>query len=253
MSVGEDQIDERGPPINKRINDRSIKGVFFDAGGTLFDVRGGVGDHYSRLAGRYGVEADPEFLNRRFQEVFAETHPPAFPGADKHEINGFERRWWHQLVRKVFDGISFPAFESFFDDVYRYFEGSEAWILFPETIDLLEDLHKGPYYIGIISNFDSRLESVCQSLGIRHYFKAITLSSRQGVAKPSPEIFNDALKEAALLPSESIFVGDSLDNDIPGALAIGMFPLLVDREGRYPGREGLDRISDLRGVLKYLF
>lgn len=238
--------------MKKRVKGRPIKGVFFDAGGTLFDVKGGVGIQYSRIAEKYGVQVDPVFLNGRFKEVFAKARPPAFPGAVQHERNGLERGWWHHLVREVFEGVPFPAFETFFDDVYRFFSGSEGWVLFPETVGVLEDLHSRSYYIGMISNFDSRLESICQSLDISRYFSGMTFSSRHGAAKPSPEIFTDALKQAGIPPSESIYVGDSIHHDIKGALTIGMKPLLVDRADDHREREDIDRISNLRGVFRYI-
>ena len=35
-----------------------VRVVFFDAAGTLLEVRGSVGEIYSRVAGQYGIEAD---------------------------------------------------------------------------------------------------------------------------------------------------------------------------------------------------
>ena len=36
-------------------------------------------------------------------------------------------------------------------------------------------------------------------------------------------------------PDEAVMVGDTLEDDMEGARAIGMRAVLVDREGRYPG------------------
>jgi FMN phosphatase YigB (HAD superfamily) len=41
-------------------------------------------------------------------------------------------------------------------------------------------------------------------------------------------------------------VGDTIEDDVDGALAVGMRALLLDREGRYPDVEG--RLDDLRGL-----
>jgi FMN phosphatase YigB (HAD superfamily) len=41
-------------------------------------------------------------------------------------------------------------------------------------------------------------------------------------------------------------VGDTLDDDVEGALAVGMGAILVDREGRYPTER--DRLKDLRAL-----
>jgi len=238
--------------MKKRAKDRTIKGVFFDAGGTLFDVKDGVGIQYSRIAGKHGVRVDPLVLNKRFKDVFERTLPPVFPETDEHERNILERHWWRQVVRQVFEGVSFSSFEAFFDEVYLFFAGSEGWVLFPETMEVLEDLHARSYYIGIISNFDSRLESICKSLNISRYFSGMVFSSRYGTAKPSPGIFTAALEAANVSPFESIYIGDSIHHDIKGALSVGMKPLLVDRADDHGEREDIDRISCLRGVLRYL-
>jgi putative hydrolase of the HAD superfamily len=238
--------------MKKKIKDRVIKGVFFDAGGTLFEVKGGVGHQYSRIAGKYGVQVAPVVLDDRFKEVFEITLPPAFPGTDDHERANLEHCWWKKVVRNVFDGIPFPDFDLFFNEVYLLFSGSEGWVLFPETIGVLKDLHARSLYIGMISNFDSRLGAICQSLNISCYFSGMIFSSRHGVAKPSPKIFASALKEAGLSPSESIYIGDSIHHDIKGALSIGMKPLLVDRADDHRDREDIDRISSLSGVFRYI-
>lgn len=229
-----------------------IKAVFFDAGGTLFDVKGSVGEQYARFAKKYGVEVDIEFLNRRFGEVFKESRPLAFPGAHKKEIKSLERRWWYEIVRSVFEDIDFDDFDRLFDDLFVYFEGAEGWSLFPETAEVLERLQRKQLQLGVISNFDSRLSAVCESLGVRSFFKTMTISSQSGAAKPSPEIFKKALQEAGVSSGETVYIGDTLHHDIEGAQAVGMKALLLDRSGRYSKEAGAVRISDLRAVFDFL-
>lgn len=247
-----DQMGNQRLSMRKQINDYAIKGVFFDAVGTLFHVKGGVGAQYSRIAGKHGIQVDPVFLNGRFKKVFGLSLPPAFPEVGEREREGLERSWWQDLVRRVFEGIPFPSFEAFFDEVYFFFSGPEGWVLFPETIHVLEKLRAESFYVGIISNFDARLESICESLNISSYVNGITFSSRHGTAKPSPEIFLSALKSARISPSESIYIGDSIYHDLQGALSVGMKPLLIDRAGDHRQRVDLDRISSLQCVFRYL-
>ncbi len=227
----------------------TVKGFFFDAGDTLFYVRGGVGEHYSRIAKRYGIDLAPSLLGRRFREVFRSHAPLVFPGTKEGEIPTLERKWWNEIVQSVFDGIPLP--DSLFDEIYTFFEGGEGWSLFPETLEVLERLEKMGYQMGIISNFDSRIDPVCASLGIRHFFKTVTISSHAGFAKPSPEIFCLALNEAGISPPEAVYVGDSLDHDVKGAALCGMTPLLLDRGGRYQGIDART-IPDLRAIFSYL-
>ncbi|MFY9268878.1 MAG: HAD-IIIA family hydrolase [Candidatus Manganitrophaceae bacterium] len=229
-----------------------VEGIFFDAGDTLFEVKGSVGVHYSRFAKEYGVTVDPEFLNRRFKEAFQKSPPLAFPGIGRLALKEAERQWWYHLVRSVFEPILFPRFDSFFDDLFHFFEKPDGWSLFPETMEVLDRLYSKGYSLGVISNFDSRLEGVLRSLNLLHFFKTLTFSSREGVAKPSPEIFKRALKEGQLSPGESIYVGDSPHHDIEGAQAVGMKVFLVDRKGVVPEREGVPRLRSLRELFDYI-
>lgn len=229
-----------------------IKGVFFDAGDTLFEVKGSVGAQYSRFAMKYGIEVEPALLNQRFKEVFKRSPPLTFPGVSGLELERREKEWWYKIVREVFDEIRFPEFDALFEELFVFFNGPEGWSLFPETKEVLDRLHREGYHLGIISNFDSRIDEVCRSLGIGQYFQTITISSREGVAKPSPEIFRKALKKAAISPEESIYIGDSPHHDLEGAREIGMRVFLVDRPGRYANEREAPRLSSLTGLLGYL-
>jgi len=68
-------------------------------------------------------------------------------------------------------------FDQFFEQVYDRFRDSDGWILFPETVEVLDELKHRGLKIGVISNFDDRIYSVMRSLGILSYFDAVTISS----------------------------------------------------------------------------
>jgi len=227
------------------------KGLFFDAGGTLFDVRESVGTYYSRLAQPFGVQMDAETLDTRFRESFQTQPPMAFPHVTDKELLARERRWWHTLVSAVFSPVNFPDFDRFFLEAYAFFGQPGAWSLFPETVPVLSRLQKAGYPLGLISNFDSRLIPLCQGLGIDHFFKTITFSSQAGVAKPSPEIFRIALKQANMEPRDTLYVGDSPTHDIEAPRQLGMQLLLLDRAGRHTDVP-VTRIDNLWSVLEYL-
>jgi len=47
-------------------------------------------------------------------------------------------------------------------------------------------------------------------------------------------------------PAEAAMVGDTVEDDVEGARAVGMQAVLLDRDGRHPEIE--DRLTDLRGL-----
>jgi putative hydrolase of the HAD superfamily len=61
--------------------------------------------------------------------------------------------------------------------------------------------------------------------------------------KPHPTIFEAALDRLDVHAGEAVMVGDSLEEDVEGARALGMRAILVDRGDRYP--EEADRLTEL--------
>ena len=229
-----------------------IKGIFFDAGDTLFQAKAPIGFYYSQIAAKYGVTIDPKYLDQRFKAAFQNAPPLAFPSVEDDKLPCLEFEWWRRLVRSVFEDIDFPQFDPFFEAVYAFFESPAAWRLFPETKTVLASLQKAGFTLGVISNFDSRLIAVCEHLGIQDYFACIVFSSRENSAKPDPGIFKHALRKTGLTPAESLHIGDSLENDVEGAHRAGMRPLLLDRLGVYPKTDNSIAIRDLHGISSFL-
>src|SRR5688572_4847719 len=88
-------------------------------------------------------------------------------------------------------------------------------------------------------------------LGLADAVDAVVLCGDVGWRKPAPVIFNHAAKKLGCLPAECVFVGDDLRWDIEGSAAVGMRPVLIDRDGRHPEYAG-ERVADLHGVVAAL-
>jgi putative hydrolase of the HAD superfamily len=227
-------------------NSNSLKAVFFDAAGTLFRVRGTVGEVYWRLGQPYGLKTTTDLIEQAFQEQFANAPLLAFPNRTPEEVLAMERRWWEKLMRLVFQEVGmFPRFNDYFNDVFEAFKGAEGWELYPETLKVLEELKSDGRRIGIISNFDSRIHDVCRALEIAPYLDSITISSQTGWAKPSPEIFAQALSLHGLKADEAAYVGDEIEDDVQGALAAGLRPVFLDRSDRAQAPPGVSKIHRL--------
>ena len=69
-------------------------------------------------------------------------------------------------------------------------------------------------------------------------------SGTHGKTKPHPTIFRAALERLEVEPAAAVMVGDSIEDDVEGANAVGMRGLLLDRENRYP--EVAVKLTDLR-------
>ncbi|HVQ11963.1 MAG TPA: HAD family hydrolase [Vicinamibacterales bacterium] len=88
-------------------------------------------------------------------------------------------------------------------------------------------------------------------LGLADATDAVVLCGDVGWRKPAPDIFHHALSALGRQPAECIFVGDDLGWDIEGSAAVGMRPLLIDRDGRHPEYKGarIERLGEILAVL----
>lgn len=226
------------------------KAIFFDAVGTLFQVRGGVGQIYWEIAKPYGVRATPEAIERAFQEVFPKAPPLAFSRLQSGLLRRSEKEWWRNVVLEVFHRVGMiRRFDAFFEEVFRAFAGIRGWELYPETRETLQHLRKAGFILGVISNFDSRILTVCTDLEIFEYLDSIQISSREGAAKPDPQIFVRALQYHGLLPREAVHVGDSLEEDVKGAVSAGLTPIYLNRDEDAGLPDGVFSIRNLAEIV----
>ena len=228
--------------------------IFFDVAGTLIEVRGSVGEIYARVAHRYGLAVEPEEIQRRFARDFRLQPPLAFPvGTAEAELLDLERGWWRRLVRNVFaESGPFPRFDDFFAEVFELFRGREGWQLYDDVEPALAALNRQGRRLGVISNFDSRLYDLLRAFRLDRYFDAVHLSSREGAAKPDPAIFHAALAKNAVGPGQAVHIGDSLREDVEGAAAVGLRPVLLDRAGRFTAGPHFARITRLDQLIELL-
>jgi putative hydrolase of the HAD superfamily len=227
--------------------------LFFDAGGTLFEVRGSVGEAYGRIAREQGLDVDLDALEGPFRAAFGAQGPLAFPGLHGSALEAAERAWWLRVVAAVFEGrMEGARLERTFDALYAHFRRGDAWRLFPDVVPTLERLAGAGVRLGIVSNFDSRLEEILVDLGISRHFERVVISSRAGAAKPDAAIFRTALSLFGIEPERAAHVGDTPAEDVAGARAAGVHGILLDRGGRHPDWRDGPRVTTLEALLPSL-
>lgn len=232
--------------------------ALFDVAGTLVRVRGGVGARYAAVARRFGVAADPAALEARFPAALRAAPRMAFPGVAPADVPVRERAVWAAIVRQVFDGagclagVSEARFAELFAALWDHFATAAAWEVYPDAAPALAALRDRGVRLGVVTNFDSRVEPLLAALGLAGWFESITRSSGAGAAKPDPAIFRAALARHGASPAEALHVGDSPGDDVAGAEAAGLLGVLVDRAGRHPDPPRGVRVAALTEVVGLL-
>ena len=143
----------------------------------------------------------------------------------------------------AFAGYSLPAFDTYFERVYRRFEQPGIWRARAGAEEMLKVLRRAGLRLGVLSNFDGRLHAVLRTLELAPYFEHVIVSSEVGANKPSPLIFRAALARFGVAPGQMLHVGDDPDLDGEGAAALGIKTFLVQE----PERD-LDRVRAVLGL-----
>ena len=127
----------------------------------------------------------------------------------------------------------------------------------PAHRDFLAWAH-GRYRLAVLSNFDftPTVHWVLEREGVKDLFEEITVSADVGWRKPLAMIFHHTLGRLGLDAGQTLFVGDLLDVDVGGALAVGMDAVWVNPGGKrrteddpVPTHE-VASLSALRAVLE---
>jgi putative hydrolase of the HAD superfamily len=97
----------------------------------------------------------------------------------------------------------------------------------------------------VASNWDVSLPDVLGRVGLLDHLDGVITSAQVGARKPDTAVFEAALQLAGVEPGEAVHVGDRLQEDVAGARAAGIEPVLVARSGAVPAPSTLRCITSL--------
>jgi putative hydrolase of the HAD superfamily len=207
--------------------------VFFDAGETLVHPDPTFPDLLATILRREGHDVDAETIRARSHVVFdrfrraAEARELWTTSAER------SRAFWHDVYAIFLRELGIPDGNGLIDTVYREFTDLGNYALFEDVRPVLVRLRAAGLVLGVVSNFEAWLEQLLERLGVRSSFDVRVISGVEGVEKPDPRIFELAMARAGVEPSSSVYVGDNPELDVAPALALGMFPVLIDRRDRH--------------------
>jgi putative hydrolase of the HAD superfamily len=96
----------------------------------------------------------------------------------------------------------------------------------------------------VVSNWDVSLHDVLVRTGVAPLLHGVVTSAEAGSRKPDPGIFREALRLAGVPASKAVHVGDNLEDDVAGARAAGIEPVLLRRDGT-PGPPDTRTVANL--------
>lgn len=134
----------------------------------------------------------------------------------------------------------------------------EYIVVFPDVVELLEELRAAGVTIALCSNWSWDLARHLDHNEITRYFDIVICSAIVGYRKPHPSIFAALLTELETLHpqldrSRVAFVGDDWDADVEGASSRGLTAIHLARAGCTVGSHAeIPCVKDLREIGRYL-
>uniref|UniRef100_A0A0D6R403 Haloacid dehalogenase-like hydrolase domain-containing protein 3 n=1 Tax=Araucaria cunninghamii TaxID=56994 RepID=A0A0D6R403_ARACU len=191
----------------------TYRALLVDAAGTLLAPSQPAAQIYRDIGLKYGVSYSEDEILRRYRWAYQQ---PWVNSSLRFVDDG--RPFW-QFVVQTATGCVDPHY---FEELYEYYATDRAWHLCdPDAGKVFEALKRAGLKLAVVSNFDTRLRPLLQSLKCDHWFDALAISAEVGAEKPNPTIFLKACELLGLNPEDTVHVGDDRRNDIWGARDAG--------------------------------
>lgn len=209
------------------------KYIFFDIDDTLIDF------HQSYDRGAAAV------LRLGKCEVNEDNLAKYFECGDKMWYELELNQIWREEIRKSYHTL-------YVEYLYKSVERAQYELALEGDTDKLYDCFIREFGAGTVNN--PHIEEVLTELGGQHhlyvatnglmrlqplklhelgrYFEKVYISEAVGFIKPEKEYFEKILNDVGATPSECLMIGDSLPNDIAGALNAGIAACYYNPEGR---------------------
>ncbi len=196
----------------------AIKHVFFDLDHTLWDFEANSRQAFAACFKKHRIQIDFD----TFMAYYTPINQAYWKRYREEKVT--KEKLKIGRLRDTFELINYAASEELIayiaDDYLAFLPQFNE--LFEGTIEILEYLNK-KYHLHIITNgFEEIQTHKMNASGLDKYFIELITSEHVGVKKPNPKVFYYALDRTQATPEESIMIGDNLEADVLGAMAIGI-------------------------------
>jgi putative hydrolase of the HAD superfamily len=219
-----------------------MSSVLLDALGTLLELRPPAPALRGQLAARFGVEVSEADAEAAIAAEIAYYRAHLDEGRDDMALEALRRRCAVAL-REALPARARDRLGDL-DALTDALLASLHFEPFPDALVALARLRADGRRLVVVSNWDVSLHAVLERVGLRASVDAVVTSSEAGARKPEAAIFERALELAGAAAAESIHVGDSVGEDVEGARAAGIEPVLL-RRGGAAGPPGVRTIASL--------
>jgi putative hydrolase of the HAD superfamily len=220
-----------------------LRAVLFDVDFTLARPGSELGpEGYVRAGERHGLLLEPT--------CYEAARDAALVDLRRHPEFEHDDEIWFRFTERIVRGMGGDA-DAAYDcavEITRAWERHENFQLYDDVPGTLAALRSAGLRIGLVSNSARDVREFARHHGLD--VDAGISSFHHGRTKPHESIFRAVLELLGVEPAEALMVGDTIADDIEGALAVGMRAILLDRKGVNPDFD--PRIESLNELLARL-
>ncbi len=221
--------------------------LLFDAGGTIIFPNI---EYLSNIMNNHGIDMNENHVFKKTCEVGYLVDVQLSKSDKLMWSEGFLPTFLEMMLKDVVD--SKEVLNSIVEKVTSEDKRKSLWTYtFSWVKETLAELKNKGYEMSVISNSDGRVESILEEVGLRGFMDKVYDSHIVGITKPDKRIFNQALDELSLSPTDAIYIGDMFHIDVLGANRSGIPAIHLDPFKLYDKWEGF-RIGSVKELPKAL-
>ena len=220
-----------------------LRAVLFDVDFTLARPGPELGpEGYVRAGERHGLTLEPARYDAARNAARADLH--------RHPELEHDDEIWFRFTERIVRGMGGEADSAYACaiEITRGWERHENFSIYDDVPDTLAAIRSAELRIGLVSNSARDVREFA-----RHHDLEVDAgisSFHHGRSKPHASIFRAVLDLLGVAPDETVMVGDTITDDIEGALALGMRAILLDREAFHPEFEPrIETLNELPPLL----
>jgi HAD superfamily hydrolase (TIGR01662 family) len=220
-----------------------LRAVLFDVDFTLARPGPQLGpEGYVRAGERHGLRLEPGRYEAAREAALADLR--------RHPELEHDNEIWFRFTERIVRGMGGDADSAYACavEITRAWERHENFELYDDVPAALATLRSAGLRIGLVSNSARDVREFALHHGLD--VDAGISSFHHGHTKPHASIFRAVLDLLETEPAEAAMVGDTIADDVEGALALGMRAILMDREGMRPDFEPrIESLNELPSLL----
>ncbi len=220
-----------------------VRHVFFDVDGTLVDFDSAL---------RVGLEAAAGILSATAGRLVTPAELQAVRdrvARDMRMVPGALARAREESFRRVIGDAGVVDEDVVARANREFFAARDAALVpFPDAEEAVEALLDRGLTLVAATNGNAAMVQA----PIFRRFHLLWTAEEARVAKPSPAFFRGALERSGARVETTLMVGDRMDNDVAPAIALGMYGVLLDREGGAPDVDAprIDSLHELPALIE---